>query len=585
MSQVESRTLTASAGRNFTGIGAIILNESDLTLSAVGTVTFDAEQNQKYLTQSGWSFGWGFKGSDFLETLATKGGQDAFQQYVQSNPLAAVHALAANKGRGINEWLNVGLTTARTLTAADQEWKTQGSVLVEGTSMGGAILNQLNPFPSLKDAGKSCAGSPSACAFAMDVSFRFQAWTNEQTWTESNVSKLFAGGDVVVQAGQDLALVGGTVLSASHNLTLKSGRDTVITALADTSTSKSSNWGESLSLSPTGVTVGGNVFQSKSASLLYSNSSVTAGHNLVAVSARDMRIAGANMLGSDVAINVGRDLTVASRQNQSDSNSWGFNFSVTVAPNGTPTGGSLGGSLGQSSRLYTDTPTTIIAEDRLDAYVGNTTFLLGAAISSKAGKLKLDTENFVFDHYGDKEFEQNVALSLSLPIVTDKAGNKSVDLSSSDRNGSYYYHNKEGLTYATVGAGEIIIRNTPNGAGTSLLGLNRDIKNVQRVVRNDTINIKIPTLNLQKVLADLKTSYGFLRALVAETPANAKNMGPEGVYLFKRLVESGISFDEADALTRSELFAAIVHRSQSLAGARAAGHKLDFKDLILLDKG
>ena len=208
-----------------------------------------------------------------------------------------------------------------------------------------------------------------------------------------------------------------------------------MSALADTATSKSSNWGASLGFAPSGVTVGGNWSQSSAISTSYTNAPVTAGGIINAVSGRDMRIAGANLQAGNIYLDVGRDLTILSRQNTASSSSQGYNFSVTFGPNGVPTGGSVGFSTGSGSRTYTDTPTSIVANHILNVYTNQTTYLLGAVLNSKSGQLKLDTGNFVFDNFADKDLQKQI----SLQVGTESLG------------GSYYYRNKQGLTYATVG--------------------------------------------------------------------------------------------------------------------------------------
>ena len=55
-----------------------------------------------------------------------------------------------------------------------------------------------------------------------------------------------------------------------------------------------------------------------------------------------------------------------------------FNVSVSFAPGAGITGASLGGSFSKGRRTYTDTPTTIIADNDLDIYVGRNTVLSGA---------------------------------------------------------------------------------------------------------------------------------------------------------------------------------------------------------------
>ena len=273
LSQLEGGAIEATAKRNLTGIGASLLAQTDMALSADGTLTFDAEQNQKYLINSGWSFGASFKGLDLIKTLATSGGKDAFKQYINSNPmLAAVATLANSKGKwdNINGGIALGIASARTFGAATNVKLSDGSYLGTGKDgLIGALAQQFNPFPSYDAVAKGCTTAPTDCMMALGVSFRYSAWESQKSWTESHISKLVAGRDLTVGAGNDIALVGGTVISAANDLSLVAGRDLVISALADTATSKSSNWGASLGFSQSGITVGGNYFTSKSATLLY----------------------------------------------------------------------------------------------------------------------------------------------------------------------------------------------------------------------------------------------------------------------------------------------------------------------------
>ena len=202
------------------------------------------------------------------------------------------------------------------------------------------------------------------------------------------------------------------------------------------------------------------------------------------------------------------NLTVASRQNQSSNSSWGFNFAVTFTPNGAITGLDLGGSTGYGARTYTDTPSTIIANKVLDIYTGKTTFLLGAVLNSKTGQMKLDTDTFVFDNFRDTDQQRNIAAQIGINVN---------DLSKTTLGGSLYYKNKQGLTFATVGAGTIKVRATPT---QNLLTLNRDAANVQRTTVDRTLDIKIPGVNLNTLIADVNNSVNFFRTLAADVPEN-----------------------------------------------------------------
>lgn len=76
------------------------------------------------------------------------------------------------------------------------------------------------------------------------------------------------------------------------------------------------------------------------------------------------------MTAKSVSIDAGRDLLLVSQQNQHTADGRSFSLSVSFT-GGVPTGASIGGSLSKARRTYTDTPTTIVADDELDVYVGN----------------------------------------------------------------------------------------------------------------------------------------------------------------------------------------------------------------------
>ena len=70
------------------------------------------------------------------------------------------------------------------------------------------------------------------------------------------------------------------------------------------------------------------------------------------------------------------------------------------------------------------------------------------------------------------------------------------------------------MTYATIGAGTINVRNATGAPGISLAALKCDAANVQRVVGNETVDINIPTINLKAVMDDFNGTVLFLEALI-----------------------------------------------------------------------
>ncbi|MCP4994930.1 MAG: hypothetical protein GY934_14270, partial [Gammaproteobacteria bacterium] len=232
---------------------------------------------------------------------------------------------------------------------------------------------QFNPFsgsgldPNAHDWRSDLEATESApyAKFLEGITFRFSAYESRQEWTESHVSQIIAGRDMTLESGNNLSLVGGTVASSSANALLYAGNDLLLSALADTQSSKSSSWGASLGFSEGGITLGGNFANSLSSAKLYTNAGLTAGEVLSLISGHDMTLAGANVAANDIYLYTGGDLVVQSRQNVSTSSSSGWDFSVTF--NGSAiTGASFSVNGADANRTYTDTPTTISAENTLD---------------------------------------------------------------------------------------------------------------------------------------------------------------------------------------------------------------------------
>ncbi|NOX39683.1 MAG: hypothetical protein GXP05_03965, partial [Alphaproteobacteria bacterium] len=87
-----------------------------------------------------------------------------------------------------------------------------------------------------------------------------------------------------------------------------------------------------------------------------------------------------------------------------------------------------------SAPVYTDTPTSIVASDRLSIYTGRNTILLGSAVYSEVGNLALDTGNLLFDDYDDSGTTGSVGVNISLDLQ---------QFDKSDASGSLAYSNTQ----------------------------------------------------------------------------------------------------------------------------------------------
>ncbi len=266
--------------------------------------------------------------------------------------------------------------------------------------------------------------------------------------------------------------------------------------------------------------------------------------NWVRIAKLDLRTAddASEDYNGEIYMDAGRDLVVASKQNTAESNSFGFAFSIS-----TSGAFSLSGNLAYADRRYTDTPTIIEAEDRLDIYVEGKTYLLGSALNSKTGNLRLDTGDFLFDNYQDSDTQTTVSAGVDVGATHG--------WNSWDANLGVSYSDKQGITFATVGQGDIHIRNS---AEQNITALNRTMADMQRVTSKTDFAIEIPGLNFAKLAADIEATANLLRAIGADIPQSVRIQGKQAVDLYEDGILRGLSNDQIREFSSSAEFRKIV---------------------------
>ena len=155
-------------------------------------------------------------------------------------------------------------------------------------------------------------------------------------------------------------------------------------------------------------------------------------------------------------------------------------------------------------------------------------------LASNAGRLRLDTGNFIFDNYADKDVQKSIAAQLGYDIANPIL---------STIGGSYYYASKKGVTYATVGAGDIIVRNAP---GQSLAALNRDIKNVQRTTNTTLVDLRVPGVQLKGLVETGKVAAEAVEKVSKEIE---KALGPDAASYATRRMSLLSKEDQAKLLS------------------------------------
>ena len=547
--QIEGNNIRLNAGRNATGIGALLFASQDIDVTAGEDITFDAHQNKKYLVTKGWSIGISFAGSQIVD--AALKGESILDAYISTNPtLAAVDRIASGDF-SVNALINLGYHLPSSGSQVNGRI-VEGRRQARPISLGESLAASFNPFSGLGDNALFNGGvnadtgeTASSGDYFRGISARFGMFQSRQEWTESFVSQLIAGEDLYLDAVQNVSLVGGTVASANENAYVYAGEDVLVSALADTHKSSSSSWGVTVTYK------GGNSWEfgadysvSNGSSKLYTNAALTAGRSLDVVSGRHIALTGANLVANDIYIDAGENLIVASRQNESDSESFGFSFHTSGS-------GSL--NYANADREYVDTPTTIIAQDQLSIYTEGTTFLRGAGIWSAVGNLDINTGSLAYDNYRDHD--ESISVGLSGSFSTTPSGG--FDAGNSDLSGTFEYRNVQALTYATIGAGDIRVRDV---GGYDFSGLNRDPDSMQRVTSSTNISIEVPGINLKRWTQQVRDTVNLVEAYTTDIDRLRAEHGEGGIQLYREFVLQGLNPSELRARIGSPEFAALVRQ-------------------------
>jgi len=339
--------------------------------------------------------------------------------------------------------------------------------------------------------------------------------TEQQRQGTSTAPQMQAGRDVNLNASNDLTVIGAQV-TADRNIDLHAGNDLKIRAAQNDSDSQSNRHSGGAEV---GLAVGGKDLASVYASAEMGkgtlerdaqkqhNASITAGNQLHFDSGKDTTIAGATLRGKDVVGRVGGDLTVSSLPDTGKASGKQRDVSGTVSI-GLTGGGSVSGSVGtgktDGSTHWVEQQTSITGKERVDIRTENHTQIDGALLAADNNNLKLDTNTLGFrDIQGeDKEnsYYANVGGSTGWgdgggnhaptgkDIVVDASQERKGERNSQGWSVSGYNYEKdrEQIVRATVGDGQIIVRDDARTEQDSTVGLNRDPSKAYDITRDKT---------------------------------------------------------------------------------------------------
>ncbi|WP_027614560.1 hemagglutinin repeat-containing protein [Pseudomonas sp. URIL14HWK12:I6] len=337
--------------------------------------------------------------------------------------------------------------------------------------------------------------------FKLGVGVSNAGTADTSTQGTSTATQLNAGGSINLDAKNDLTLI-GTRATAERDISLKAGNDLNILSAQNAyeSSHDRRSWG-----AEGGIIAGQDGFG------IYGSANVGigdlnregvkqqeaylyAGNKLGFESGRDTNIAGATLRGDEVIGDVGRNLTVTSVPNTGKVEGKEFDASLTVAVSfGATVSGSLGYGETNGKTNWVDNQTVISGKSKVDIRTEKHTQLDGSVISADNGNLKLDTDTLGYRNITGKDNEHGYYLNVSGSYgggggsQADKP-NKGMEGESKNSwavEGYKYDKDRQQTLNATVGEGQIVVRNDKTTGQDSTAGLNRDVNKAYEITRDE----------------------------------------------------------------------------------------------------
>ncbi|QFU16338.1 hemagglutinin repeat-containing protein [Microvirga thermotolerans] len=356
-----------------------------------------------------------------------------------------------------------------------------------------------------------------------------------QSVSVTAVPTTIKAGSLSLNAGRDIRLV-GTQADVVTDITLTAGRDLKVeSARSSTATySSSSDWhagvGVAASAGASGFTLGltaeGGLSRANASSWSETqvNAQLKAGGKVAATTGRDATFAGATVKAQDIVLDVGRNLTVTSRQDKAHGSTSSMNVggSVTVGLIGPSSASvNVGGGSGSSDKAWVSEQTGLYATNRLDARVEKHTQLNGAVLNAATGQLTLDTGTLGYKDLRDHDRGSSVSgqVGVSTPGTPGQLPGVTVQ-------GSYASHDREQTTRATVGAGTVTVRNEAKQK-QDVKGINRDVTQAQVITkdRREGVNVYVSSDAIKEAVTDfagIRQNFARLPQALADVPTTIK---------------------------------------------------------------
>ncbi|WP_259665730.1 hemagglutinin repeat-containing protein [Rhizobium binae] len=409
------------------------------------------------------------------------------------------------------------------------------SLISAADSVSGAAQNLANisdgysaanaAFASLKayDALDKIAKGGNVASASLTVGFTYQKEKEAAQTSAPVLTDIRGGRSVTIEAiSGDLTSHGAQIAAGydadgdvvisdddkAGDITLRAGKDIILESAqaTDSSSMSSKSAGASLGVSAglgikgisSGLTGSANasVGKSNTDGTTQVNSHVNGSGDVTLKSGNDTRLAGAVVSGDTVTAEVGGDLTILSVPDTGTSSNQSASGGFSLGGGQLLSGVQIGGGRGSGETNWITEQSGLLSNGTMDVTVGGNTHLGAGKIVSESGDLKLDTGTLTYDNFdGRKGYEGfSIDLGIDLSNGKDENGNSTTNHT---LEGSYQLDDTRQTVRATIGAGEIVIRDQGQQAaleqdGTStrpLDELNRDPDKAWEITKDKHVDL------------------------------------------------------------------------------------------------
>lgn len=296
-------------------------------------------------------------------------------------------------------------------------------------------------------------------------------------------------------AGSDISAVNDVTLVAGNNIDIKASQG----SFGSQSNDSHQSVGAGINFGSDGIGFTGNMAMGEGEldreGTTHTNSHITAGKNLTVTSGNNTSIVGGNLSGTDISMDVGGDLTLASVQDKGkvEGERWDVAANLTVGA-GVSGGASVGKGETQGSSAWVNEQSSIIGSSSVTIRTEGHTQIDGAVIANQdaegndLGNLSLDTGTLGFSDIKDHDKEDSYYLNVGFNAGDNTGTNQPESGNTYTASGSLSSHDKEQINRATVGDGTITVR---DNSEQDLSGLNRDTTVAQEVTKDESSSTEL----------------------------------------------------------------------------------------------